>query len=75
MFYEDIIFNDLFNKRMGKIHDLRKQIDLNNLTCKFKGGKNVPTSFIAFKGPLDLYKNIDNGDKSIEKSRKRSRKT
>ena len=59
---------------MGEIRDLSRQIDLNNLTYYCKSKNSAPINFIGFKGPLYLYKDIFNGDTSIEKSRRRSKR-
>ena len=45
---------------MEEFQELSKQIDFNNLTCCYKG-KTAAKNFIAFKGPLDFYKNIKEG--------------
>ena len=34
--YQDNIFNELFNERMGELYDLSKEIDSNNLTYLFQ---------------------------------------
>ena len=51
------IFEKLADKRMEEKQDLSKQIEFNNLTNRYKEN-NDPKTFIGFKSPLDLYKNI-----------------
>ena len=52
---------------MDKIYNLSKQIDFNNLTCYFKSPDLAPINRISFRGPLNIYENIRNGNISIEK--------
>ena len=48
---------------------MSKQIDFNDLLYYFKS-KDIASSFIGFRGPLNLYKNIKNGNTSIKKLKK-----
>ena len=56
---------------MEEIQDSSKQIVFDNLTYKYKG-KTTPKVFIAFKDPLDFYKNIkekaEKAEKALEKA-------
>ena len=45
---------------MGKIQNLSKQINFNNLIYYFKN-ESGPKIFIGFKGPLHFYKSIKDG--------------
>ena len=57
---------------MEKILDLSKQIDLNNLIYHYKS-KTVPKSFLSFKGPLKHYKNIKEGNVTLEKAEEKQK--
>ena len=52
---------------------MSKKIDFNNLPYKNKNKNLVPINFIRFIGPLNIYKNVRNGNISIEKSNRRSK--
>ena len=52
---------------MEEIRDLSKQIDFNNLTYNYKG-KIAPKNFVVFKGPLNFYKNFDDGNITLGKT-------
>ena len=52
---------------MGEIQILSKQIDFNNLIYYFKG-KSASRHFLDFRGPLALYRNINNGYITLEKA-------
>ena len=67
---DDGIFDKLSNKRIGNIYNLSKQINFNNLTYYFNSKGSSLISFIGFKGPLNLYKNIHNGDITIKDAEK-----
>ena len=54
-------------KGMGEIQILSKQIDFNNLIYYFKG-KSASRHFLDFRGPLALYRNINNGYITLEKA-------
>ena len=55
-------------KRKNKIYNMSKKIDFNNLPYKNKNKNLVPINFIRFIGPLNIYKNVRNGNISIEKA-------
>ena len=57
---------------MEKILDLSKQIDFNNLIYHYKS-KTVPKSFLSFKGPLKHYKNIKEGNVTLEKAEEKQK--
>ena len=58
---------------MEEIQDLIKQIDFNNLTCYYKG-KNVPKTFIGFKGTLSFYRSIKEGYITLKQAEKQHKK-
>ena len=60
-------------KRKNKIYNMSKKIDFNNLPYKNKNKNLVPINFIRFIGTLNIYKNVRNGNISIEKSNRRSK--
>ena len=55
-------------KRKNKIYNMSEKIDFNNLPYKNKNKNLVPINFIRFIGPLNIYKNVRNGNISIEKA-------
>ena len=63
-------FNELSNERIGKIYNTSKKISFYNLTYHFKGSNNATINFINFRGPMYIYNEIQNGNKSIEKIEK-----
>ena len=60
-------FDELSNERVGEINNASKQIDFNNLAYCVKVQNIAPINFISFKGPMHIYNNIENGNKSVEK--------
>ena len=66
-FKQKEIFEELANKGMEEKQELRKQIDFNNLTNRYKGN-NDPKTFVGFKGLLDFYKNIKECYITLEKA-------
>ena len=52
---------------MGEIYNLSKQINFNKLNYYFKSKGISLIVFIGFRGPLNLYENIHNGNKKIRK--------
>ena len=53
---------------MDEIKGLSKQFDFDNLTYYFKSKNNSPITFIGFKAPLHLYRNIFDGSTKLEKA-------
>ena len=51
---------------MNDIQDMTKQIDFNNLNYYFTDPNINPINFIKFKDPMHLYKDIRNGNISVE---------
>ena len=52
---------------MEEIRDLSKQIDFNNLIYHYKS-ETVPKNVLSFKGLLIFYKNIKEGNITLEKA-------
>ena len=46
---------------------MSKQIDFKKLTYSFKNKIFSPINFVGLRGPLNIYKNINNCNISIEK--------
>ena len=55
---------------MDKIQNISGQIRFQYLTYYFKSRNLAPINFFGFRGPLNIYKRIKNGDVSIEKAEK-----
>ena len=60
-----IEYDDYFINGLAEMRDFTKTIDFNNLTYNFTGD-SAPINFIGFKGPLDIFKSIYNGDIALE---------
>ena len=58
-------YDNYFINGLAEIRDSTKTIDFNNLTYNFTGD-SAPISFIGFKGLLHIFKNVYNGDISLE---------
>ena len=52
---------------MKEIQDLSREIDFNKLIYHYKS-KTSPKHFLSFKDPLKFYKNIKEGNKTLEKA-------
>ena len=52
------IFDDLSNGRIGKILNMSKQIDFNNLTSYFKDKNIRSISFVGFRGLMHIHNDI-----------------
>ena len=59
-------YSDYFIDGLAKIRESYKPIDFNDLTYNFKDLKIALVGFIKFKGPLHIFKSIDNGDITLE---------
>ena len=57
---------------MSEIKDLRRKIELNNLTYYFKSTSIFPINFIGFRAPLHLFRDIFTGN--IEKAEEYKKK-
>ena len=64
------VFNELSIERIGEIYNISKETDFNNLTQHFKDSNTASTNFIDFRGPMDIYNKIKNGNIPIEKLKK-----
>ena len=72
-FKQKLIFEEAASERMGEMWNLRKQINLNNLTYYFKSNSNQK-SLISFKVPLGFYINIKHRYTTLEKTEKSQEK-
>ena len=43
---------------MSEIQDITEKIDFNNLTYYVKDSNIAPITFISFRGPLNIFKEI-----------------
>ena len=59
-------FSNFFINELAKIRESYEPIDFNNLTYYFKDSRISPVIFFQFKGPMHIFKSIDNGDKTLE---------
>ena len=58
--------NRLLDGRMDWIREMSKEINYNSLTYLYITTGIRQTSFIEFIGPLHIFKEIKNGDKTIQ---------
>ena len=65
--------NELLAEKIDKIECMSKQIYFNNLAYYFKSPNLAPVNFIEFRGPLNIYEKIKNGDISLEKAKDQSK--
>ena len=63
-------FNRLLDERMDKIREINRKIKYKNLTYYYITPDIKPTNFIEFRGPLHIFKEIKNGDKTIQAAEK-----
>ena len=63
-------FNRLSDERMDEIREIRKKIKYKNLTYHYITPDIKPTKLIEFRGPLHIFKEIKNGDKTIQAAEK-----
>ena len=52
----------LSRERIAEICNISKDIDFNNLTYYFEDSNLAPINFISFRGPLNIYEEIKNGN-------------
>ena len=57
----------LSRERIAEICNVSKDIDFNNLTYYFEDSNLAPINFISFRGPLNIYEEIKNGNVWTEK--------
>ena len=58
-------YGDYFLNGLAKILESSEPIDFNNLIYFYKGD-SAPIKFISYKGPMHIFKSINNGDISLE---------
>ena len=59
-------YSNYFLKGSAEIRKNNPRINFNNLTYNFKGSENAPISFVEFKGPNHIFKDMHNGDIALE---------
>ena len=62
-------YSDYFIDKMAEIRN-SFEIDFSNLKYTFKDRNNAPIDFIGFKGPLQIFKDINDGDIPLEEVEK-----
>ena len=68
---EEKTFNRLLEQRMVRYGKYaKKKNKYNNLTYHFITPGIRPTNFIEFRGPLHFFKEIKNGDKTMQTAEK-----
>ena len=67
------IFNRLFEKKAAEIQKTSKEIDFNKLVYYFKAPNIAPINFIRFRGPLQIFNELKNGNtlKKLKKTKKK----
>ena len=63
---QENFFDELLNKRMGEIQKKSDEINFNDLTYYFPSPNIAPIKFIGFRGPLNIYNEMKNGNISIK---------
>ena len=58
-------FNRLLDERMDEIQEIRKKNKYSNLTYHYVTPGISPTNFTEFRGPLHIFKETKNCDKTI----------
>ena len=58
--------NELLDERMGEIQKKSDEINFNDLTYYLPSPNIAPIKFIGFRGPLNIYNEIKNGNISIK---------
>ena len=59
-------YNKLLYKKLDEIQELSKNIDYKSLDYNFTTKTSSAINFIRYKGPFSLFKNIRDGDISLE---------
>ena len=59
-------YDKLFDEKIDEIQELSKEIDYKNLNYNFATKASGSTNFTKFKGPFSLFKEIRDGDISLE---------
>ena len=74
--YKKNVFNKSLDERTDQIQKMSGDIEFNNLTYYLKSQNPAPINFISFRGPLNIYKEIKNGNININDNiNKKSRRT
>ena len=58
----------LLDKRTDEIRTIAEEIDNNKLIYYFKDPHIVPINFIKHKGPFHIFKEIRDGDKTLQET-------
>ena len=69
------IYNKLLEKKLDEIQELNKNIDYKYLNYIFKTNASGSVNFIRYKGPFSLFKNIRDGDISLEMAEEDKKKS
>ena len=67
-------FNKLLDERMYEMQKMSGDIEFNQLTYYFKNQNLAPLNFIGFRGLLNIYEKIKNGNISIKKAKEYQKK-
>ena len=59
-------FNTLLDEKVDEIQKISKEIDYSKLIYHYITPGIKPTNAIEFRGPLHIFKEIKNGDKTIQ---------
>ena len=63
------IYDKILEERMDEIQEMSREIDYNNLTYIFKG-LTYPISFAKSGGPMYVYNQLKNGEKTLQQAEK-----
>ena len=67
-------FNKLLDERMYEMQKMSGDIEFNKLNYYFKNQNLAPLNFIGFRGLLNIYEKIKNGNISIKKAKEYQKK-
>ena len=74
--YKKNVFDKSLDERTDQIQKMSGDIEFNNLTYYLESQNLAPINFISFRGPLNIYKEIKNGNININDNiNKKSRRT
>ena len=68
-------YNKLLYKKLDEIQELSKNIDYKSLDYNFTTKASSAINFIRYKGPFSLFKNIRDGDISLEMAEEDKKKS
>ena len=63
-------FNTLLDEKVDEIQKISKEIDYSKLIYHYITPGIKPTNATEFRGPLHIFKEIKNGDKTIQTAEK-----